>query len=47
MYAKDIVAFPKVSLREVQKVWNEKGQDFLVDERVMTSMEIETKYAGY
>jgi hypothetical protein len=29
--AKDITAFPKVTLQQVQNVWQSKGADFQVD----------------
>ena len=47
VYANTVVSFPKVSLKDVQQAWQSKGEDFKVDTRVFSSVEIENKYAPY
>ena len=45
--AYDICSFPKVTLSQVQDIWKDKEEDFTVDSRVMSPMQVECTYAHY
>lgn len=45
--ANEVVAYPKITLQEVQNIWKSSGNDFTVDPRVHSSVETEAKYVTY